>query len=278
MFVCAHGGVGSKRDLDEYVKKAMDRGVEKGGTALDVVVNVVVELENDERFNAGTGSRMRLDGSVQMDAAVMYDGEVGAVGALEKVKNPVLAAREVYRSPFVMLVGGDATEFARSVGFKEYDVSTEKRKEELQKMKDKLKETDSRDKLKKLREFYDKVDGGDTVGCVALVDDDFAAAVSTGGTSYCLRGRVGDSPLLGSGFYVGEKGAVVATGKGEEIIKRLASYRCYEGFSELGVEESCRRIVDEFPDDVSIGLIAVDGEGAYACSNKDMSQARFVTD
>jgi len=275
MFAAAHGGVGSKRELDEFVQKALDRGVSEGETALEVVIEAVIGLENDEHFNAGKGSRMRMDGSIQMDAAVMGGGEIGAVGAIEKVKNPVLVAREIYRSPFVMLVGTDATQFARDVGYEEYDPVTEHRKEELEGMREKLRISGRKDKLQKLREFYEKVDGGDTVGCVAYKGGEFAAAVSTGGTSYCWRGRVGDSPMVGSGFFVGENGAVVATGKGEAIIKKMASYKCHDYMGEYGVDEACKKVVEMFPDKVSIGLIAVDEEGYGVCSNKQMSQAVF---
>ncbi|MGM0510511.1 MAG: isoaspartyl peptidase/L-asparaginase [Thermoplasmatota archaeon] len=275
MFAAAHGGVGSKRELDEYVQAALDGGLERGETALDIAIEAVIGLENDEHFNAGKGSRMRMDGSIQMDAAVMTEGEIGAVGAIEKVKNPVLVAREIYRSPFVMLVGTDATQFARDVGYEEYDPVTEHRLEELEEMREKLNAEGRKDKLQKLREFYEKVDGGDTVGCVAYKDGEFAAAVSTGGTSYCWRGRVGDSPMVGSGFFVGENGAVVATGKGEAIIKRMASYKCHEYMGEYGVDKACKKVVETFPDEVSIGLIAVTDDGCGICSNKQMSQAVF---
>ncbi len=275
MFAAAHGGVGSKRELDEYVEQSIDRGVSEGDTALETVIEVVVGLENDEHFNAGKGSRMRMDGSIQMDAAIMSRGEIGAVGAIEQVENPVLVAREIYRSPFVMLVGMDATRFARDVGFGEFDPSTEARREELEEMREKLNAEGRKDKLQKLREFYEKVDGGDTVGCVAYKDGEFAAAVSTGGTSYCWRGRVGDSPMVGSGFFVGENGAVVATGKGEAIIKKMASYKCHELMGKHGVDEACEKVVEGFPDGVSIGLIAVNEEGYSVCSNKQMSQAVF---
>ncbi len=266
MNVIAHGGVGSPREMDDDVLKAVRKGV-VDDDVFGTVIDVVCALEDDPIFNAGTGSRMRLDGSIQMDAAVMYGGEVGAVGCLEKVKNPVKVAAEVYKGPYVFLVGQDAERFARGMGFESYDPSTEKRGEELLKMQNKLGEH------QELKKVYDMVDGGDTVGCVASLDGEYAAAVSTGGTSFCIRGRVGDSPLVGCGFYAGEHGAVVTTGKGEEIIKRLSAYRCYAGIPEYGLKGACEMVVEEFTDGASLGVIAVGEEGVASASSKQMSQA-----
>jgi len=272
MRVLAHGGVGSPREMDGNVKKAVEKGISGKENPLDVVIGVVKALEDDPVFNAGTGSRVRLDGSVQMDAAVMYSGEVGAVSAIEDVRNPVAVAKEVYDSPFVMLTGIDSTNFARDLGYEKHDPITEKRLEEFEEMKEKLEGTGGSERLKKIREFYDQVDGGDTVGCVAEINGEYAAAVSTGGTSFCMRGRVGDSPLIGCGFYSGKRGAVVTTGKGEEIIKRMSAKRCYDLLSEYEIKEACEIVVEEYPDEVSIGVIAVSEEGTASADNRDMSQ------
>lgn len=272
MRVLAHGGVGSPRDMDENVKEAVEKGIDGNENALDIVIGVVKELENDPVFNAGTGSRIRIDGSIQMDAAVMFKGDIGAVSAIERVKNPVGIAKEIYDSPFVMLTGNDSTIFARDLGYSEHDPSTEKRREEYEKMKKKLEDSGGSDRLKMIRDFYDKVDGGDTVGCVAEVEGKYAAAVSTGGTSYCIRGRVGDSPLVGCGFYAGENGAVVTTGKGEEIIKRLSAKRCYDLIPEYGLKEACEMVVEEYPEDITFGVIAVGEEEMISADNREMAR------
>lgn len=275
MFVIAHGGVGSPRKYDENVEGAVEEGVDEGKSSLDIAVDVVKGLEDEDIFNAGKGSRMRLDGSIQMDAAVMCDGEVGSVAAIERVKNPVSVAKEVYDSPYVMLAGHDSTEFARDMGHEEYDVSTEKRREELKEMKEKLEGDEDGDRLERLRKFYEKVDGGDTVGCVVLKEGVYAAAVSTGGTNYCMRGRVGDSPLIGCGFYAGEKGAVVTTGKGEEIIKKMSARKCYELLGEESVQAACESVVEDYPEEISFGVIAVTEEGVGSADNRNMAQASF---
>lgn len=270
MFVIAHGGTSSPRELDDNVKKAVENGV-GGESALDVARDVVVGLEDDENFNAGTGSRFRMDGSIQMDAALMTgDHEIGAVSALEKVKNPVKVAEEVYDSPFMMMTGQDVTEFARKKGYQEWDVETEKRREQLKEMRKKL------DEKEEYRKFFEELEGSDTVGCVVFCEEEFAAAVSTGGTSFCPRGRVGDSPLVGCGFYAGEYGAVVTTGKGEEIIKKVTAKRCYDLMGEYGLKEACEIAVDEYPDDVSIGLVAVNDEGVASASNREMARYSLV--
>ena len=275
MFLIAHGGVGSSREMDENVEAAVEKGYSEGMDVLEAVIGVVKELENDPVFNAGKGSRMRLDGSIQMDAAVMYDGEIGSVACIENVKNPVEVAKDVYDSPFVMLAGSDAKNFSKDLGYKDFDPSTKKRMDELREMREKLDGSDGEDKVKKMRKFYEKVDGGDTVGCVAFDNGEAAAAVSTGGTSYCMRGRVGDSPMYGSGFYVGEYGAIVSTGKGEEIVRDMSAKKCHDLILKYGIQKACEKVVEEFEEEMSLGLIAVNENGIGTANNRSMSQARI---
>ncbi len=265
MYIIAHGGVGSSREFDERVMTAVKKGLAHG--VFETVVGVVSALEDDPVFNAGTGSRIRLDGKIQMDAAVMYKGEIGAVAALESVKNPIRVAAAVYKTPYVLLVSQGALEYARNRGFPDHDPATEARKKELSEMYAKLQEHPE------LHDIYKGVDGGDTVGCAASHNGEYAAAVSTGGTSFSIKGRVGDSPLVGCGFYAGEEGAVVTTGKGEDLIKRLSAYRCYSLIPELGLQGACDRVVDEHISGSSIGVIAVGPDGCASASSKQMSQA-----
>src|SRR2546427_12650182 len=85
------------------------RALEHGGRALDAVTEAIVALEDDPRMNAGTGSRLRIDGRAQMDASIMTDDlEAGAVPAIEPRKNPILVARQGMETPHLPLVGGDA--------------------------------------------------------------------------------------------------------------------------------------------------------------------------
>ncbi len=270
MKLIAHGGVGSPRDKDELVERAVERGYEEGMSALEAVIAVVVELENDPAFNAGKGSRLRLDGSVQMDAAVQSEKNVGAVAAIEEVKNPIKIAEIVHDSPYLLLAGDSATELGKKRGYGYTDLKTEDRMEELEKMKDKL--NGDEEELEDYKKFYHEMQGG-TVGCVAYEDGKAAAAVSTGGTSYSIRGRVGDSPLIGSGFFVGENGAVVATGKGEEITRRLSSKSCHDMIGEHGLEEGIEMVVEGFPEEHTLGLIAANEEGCVCADNRTMARA-----
>ncbi|SMD30688.1 asparaginase [Picrophilus oshimae DSM 9789] len=266
--IMLHGGAGStgvEQKLMEYAVKS------KSGSALDSVCNAVVLMENDPCFNAGTGSCMRLDGSIQMDAAVMTSKGFGSVMAIENVKNPVLVARAVMeRSPHLIMAGDGAEKFAHLLGFEKYDPSTERAA--------KRRENDismilSRkiDSYNKMMETVDISKFVDTVGAVARVNGEFAAAVSTGGAPPMLRGRVGDSPVPGAGIFCGENGAVVATGVGEEIIKNML---CISIYNEIG-RESLSKIVMK---NISrfryhAGVIAVSNEEYFAYSNTDMSYA-----
>ncbi len=264
-----HGGASNKIELRERVEEFADIAFREGN-ALESVVKAVVLMEDDPLFNAGTGSNMRLDGSIQMDAAVMIPGNFGGVINIENVKNPVLVARDVMlKSPHLILAGDGAIKFARKMGYEYYDPSTDKAREKRDKIIEKLKNGEIPEYYhpKFFLEFL-----GDTVGAVARINGKFAAAVSTGGTSLTLRGRVGDSPIPGAGIYCGERGAVVATGIGEEIIKRMLSINVYNRMGEMPLEEICKEELEKFGD-VPVGIIAVDENSECAQSNLTMPYA-----
>jgi isoaspartyl peptidase/L-asparaginase-like protein (Ntn-hydrolase superfamily) len=268
-----HCGAGSDRSVQDVAEAAGRRGLEvlrRGGRALDAVVDAVVVLEDDPRLNAGTGSRMRIDGRIQMDAALMdWNLEAGAVAAIERVKNPVRVARDVLSTPHILLAGPDAQTFARSRGHAEYDPATPESRRKLE------------DSLRRIREgrvprYYRKFKGLDLHGTVGAVARDrrghCAAGVSTGGTSFMLPGRVGDSPILGSGIYAGPHGAVCATGIGEEIMKRVLSKYVYDQMAAgRSPQVAADRGVALFPRDVSVGLIVVGRRGWGEACDADMA-------
>ena len=267
-----HGGAGSDSSyvprLDKYCHLSFK------GTALDMVVNSVVMMEDDPVFNAGTGSVKRIDGSIQMDAAVMEEGKIGSVAAIEKVKNPVLVAKMVMmNTPHVMLSGDGAISFARRMGFPEYDPSTERTEEIWKKTVAFFKgeKVDLPPRYEEYRKFQNMFSPNkDTVGAVARVGGKFAAAVSTGGSSPMMRGRIGDSPLPGAGLYAGSKGAVVATGIGEEIVRKMLSYRIYEKIGSGSLKSIVKDIVGEFGD-ILVGVIAVSEKEQFSMANSNMA-------
>jgi isoaspartyl peptidase/L-asparaginase-like protein (Ntn-hydrolase superfamily) len=120
--------------------------------------------------------------------------------------------------------------------------------------------------------------GCDTVG--AVVRDDagrFAATASTGGTLYMLRGRVGDSPLMGCGVCAGPHGAVAATGVGEEIVRRFLSKTILDWLAD-GIEPkvAAERGVAMFPDAVDVGVLVVGRQGHAIAANRPMASAEIA--
>jgi len=270
-----HCGAGSDASVQDAAEAAAKRGFEvlrRGGRALDAVVEAIALLEDDPRLNAGTGSRMRIDGRIQMDAAVMdWDLEAGAVAAIEFVKNPIRVARDVLETPHILLVGQDATAFARSKGHAYYDPSTPESRRKLEESLRRIKEG-------RLPRYARKWKGLNLHGTVGAVARDrrgrFAAGTSTGGTSFMMPGRVGDTPIIGSGLYAGPHGAVSATGIGEEIMKRVLSKAVYDLMAEgHHPQKAVDRALALFPKDVSVGLIAVSDRGWGEASDARMAFA-----
>jgi isoaspartyl peptidase/L-asparaginase-like protein (Ntn-hydrolase superfamily) len=257
-----------------------------GADALEAAVAATVVLEDEPTLNAGTGSNIRMDGvTVQMDAAVMNDrGDFGAVAVIERVKNPVLVAREVMKSPHLLLAGEGATSFARSLGMLDYDPRTSESLTRytnlLARMKngglgEDWKEFDWRKHWNFPTALAEIVQPSDTVGVVARDGrGGFAAAISTGGTAATLYGRVGDVPLMGAGIYAGRAGAVATTGWGEYIIREQLARRVYDWMAE---GKSPRTAVELglalYPPHVGIGLIAISSDGMHAGANTQMAWA-----
>ena len=275
--IIAHGGAGTSEDFVEGVKTAVETGfsmLKNGARALKAAVEAVRILEDDGRYNAGSGSLLRLDGhTIEMDAAVMDSaGTLGTVSAIRCVKNPVLVALGVSKSPHVMLAGQGAEAFARHLGFPSfYHVSSRALDSFNQ-----LRELVRSGRLEKMNPRWKNVGlpalALDTVGAVALDRrGKFAVATSTGGASPMIAGRVGDTPVIGCGFYAGNSGAVCATGLGEKIIRQMLAWRVYDmmGTGSNPVT-ACEKGVGLFPDDIPVGIIGLSREGYSAASNRKM--------
>lgn len=245
-----------------------------GGSALDAVekgINVV-ELDPDEH-SVGYGGRPNAEGIVELDAAIMggRTHDAGSVAALRRIRRPISVARCVMEaSPHAMLVGDGALAFALSHGFPAEDLLTQ-------------------ESVAKWREWREGEQGAgptphDTIGLVALDGDgDIACGCSTSGWPYKSPGRVGDSPLIGSGLYVdNDVGGAAATGLGEEILKFCASFLVVEqmrnGHSPM---DACQRTIDRIllkkpqARQVTIGLVALNRRGEFgaACTRSGFEYA-----
>lgn len=270
----SHGGVGSPASYSDGCEAACRIGADVlgRGDVLEAVIGAAVFLEDEPRYNAGTGAIMRLDGSCEMDAAVMTgDGRYGAVAAITGVKNPTRVAAEVLSTPHRLLCGEGAVQFARSLGFPPYSPITQKALDRLAKARETVPEGG-------LEEYWRKAEFTGTVGAVARsADGAFAVSCSTGGAATMLRGRIGDSPIIGAGLYAGPLGAVCCTGAGELILDRLVAFRVYLALERgQSLEAAAQAEVDLFPEEKSLGIIAVSADEAVSVANRDMAAATRV--
>jgi len=245
------------RGVEEAAGKGW-RVLEKGGSALDAVVAAVKCLEDNPAFDAGVGSVLTEEGTVEMDALIM-DGATlgaGAVAGLRDIRNPISLARVVMeKTPHVMMIGEGARRLAEKYGVEKLAQSklvTDEARKELAEWLEK----------KRLGASF----GHETVGAVALDHrGNIAAATSTGGVTGKLVGRVGDVPIVGSGGYADNGiGGVSSTGDGESIMKvNLA--RLVLTFVEAGspIQEAADRALAYMSQRVSGsgGVVALDTHG-----------------
>lgn len=289
--IVVHGGVGEPLKKQDGCIRAAETGMaalRQGQEALDAALAAAVALEDDPRFDAGTGSDLSMDGrTVEMDAAVMDTrGRLAAIACVERVRNPVLVARALADTPHTFLAGAGAISFARVMGFADYDPVTEDARarhraimKTLLKRDPELTREDWKSfDLKRHWNFHYPWDelllefGHGTIGAVALdAEGYFAVCVSTGGFSPMLYGRVGDTPLVGCGFYAGPAGALCATGIGEYITRQMLCRTVY-GWLENGMplQEALERGIALFPGRVDVGLIGLTQEEAAVSANQPM--------
>ena len=199
------------------------RVLERGGPALDAVEEAVVIMEDDETFDAGRGSFLNRDGKVQLDALIM-DGatlRAGGVGCVERLRNPVRAARKILsESPHVYFVAEGAEKFAAEHGIalcRNEDLVIPREVERLRKYQ----QVAAHESANGGNDLFAPSISHDTVGAVALDrNGNIAAATSTGGTLNKAPGRLGDSSLIGCGCYADNLSAAASTtGWGEPIMK-----------------------------------------------------------
>lgn len=276
--VLVHGGAGDvapeRRHLHaEGCALAAEAGasvLRAGGTALAAVEAAVRVLEDDPKFNAGTGACLNEDGDVELDASIM-DGaslRAGAVAALPPFKNPISIARAALEDGrHVMYAGDGAARFAGSRGFSPAapgELRTDAAVERLAQVR-----------AGKAASGW----AGGTVGAVARdAQGHVAAATSTGGMVDKRAGRVGDSPVVGAGTYADdETGAASTTGTGESFLRTAFAARVVEGLSGADVAADVGARLDAMSARVggTGGVIVVDrtGRGALARNTASMSFA-----
>src|SRR5215475_15308305 len=246
-----------------------------GGHALDAIEAAVVVLEDAPVFDAGFGSHLNAEGKVECDAILM-DGATlrsGAVAGLQRVKNPIRAARAIYeKCPHMMLIGEGAENFA-----KEKEVPLCKPEELVSEAEWEAFLRCSKDEH--AAEHHRGHEQG-TVGAVALDKDGrLFAATSTGGTCCKLPGRVGDSPLIGCGCYADSTaGGISCTGYGEAIMKIVMPKTAMDLLAHGGADtakraaEAAVRLLGERGRGTG-GLILLDREGtpAFAFNTQRMA-------
>ncbi len=270
--IIVHGGAGQvtadrHARLREGVRRAAAAGdavLVGGGMALDAVVAAVRVLEDDPEYNAGTGSALTRDGTVETDASVM-DGatqRAGAVAAVPDLGNAIALARAVLdRGEHVLLAGQPAWEFAAEVGITPAPAGSLVVERARQRLHAEL----SRRATPSDRSGDGNARSGGTVGAVARDHAGrFAAATSTGGIVGKRSGRVGDSPIPGAGTWADARIAVSATGDGEAILRvalsrdiasRVAAGQSLRDAAIAALRELARVTSG------SAGVIAVDAAG-----------------
>lgn len=273
-----HGGAGNitpammtkemEAEYDAGLKIALDAGydiLKNGGSSMDAIVAAIVELENNPIFNAGRGSVFTKKGLHEMDAMVMNgkDLAAGAVSGVRNIKNPIKLAREVMQhSGHVFLSGSGAGEFALSRGIeqaKDDYFFNKQRYDQWVKIRD--------SDFTQLDHEGDNLKGNvtpntdykfGTVGAVACdADGNLAAGTSTGGMTNKRFGRIGDSPVVGSGTYANNNTcAISCTGHGEFFLRAVVAHdvSCLMEYKGLSLQEACNVVVKD-------KLVKMGGEG-----------------
>ena len=237
--------------------------LQAGGSALDAVEQgCKVEEANETGQSVGKGGLPDRDGHVTLDACIMDEkGNCGSVVFLENIVHAVSVARKVMEdTPHVMLAGKGAEQFAYEMGFPKENLLTEASKKAWEEWK-----------ITSEYKPIINIENHDTIGMLAIdKNGDISGACTTSGLAYKMNGRIGDSPIIGSGLFVdNEIGGCVATGLGEEVVKTVGSFLVVElmrqGKSpQEACEEAIGRIVNKPNSDYKnfqVGYIAVNKQG-----------------
>jgi N4-(beta-N-acetylglucosaminyl)-L-asparaginase len=244
-------------DAGVDANKAAWKVLSSGGRALDAVEEGVKVTEDSQSCCVGLNANPDRDGYVTLDASIMDEYfNCGSVAFLERIKHPISVARRVMeKTPHVMLVGSGAQQFAIAEGF---PLEERKLSPEAQEAYDKwLKKSEYKpviniENSKGHGPFAPvQLENGewnhDTIGMVAMdVNGNLSGSCTTSGMAFKMRGRVGDSPIIGSGLFVdNEIGACTATGQGEEVIRISGSHTVVELMRQgLSPEQACKKAIE----------------------------------
>jgi N4-(beta-N-acetylglucosaminyl)-L-asparaginase len=269
-----------------------------GGRALDAVEEGVKVTEDSINCCVGLGASPDRDGYVTLDASIMDEFfNCGSVAFLERIKHPISVARRIMeKTPHVMLVGSGAQQFAVAEGF---PLEDQKLSSDAQKEYDKwLKKSEYKPVINienrparqeastNHKPFSDTYTAAgpwnhDTIGMVAMdANGNLSGSCTTSGLAFKMRGRVGDSPIIGAGLFVdNEIGACVATGQGEDVIRVCGSHTVVEFMRHgLSPEEACKKAIEkivkikkEKAKEIQVAFIALNKKGqtgAFAIQKK----------
>ena len=295
-----------------------------GGRALDAVEKGVMVTESEQSCCVGLGANPDRDGFVTLDACIMDEfSNCGSVAFLERIKHPISVARKVMeKTPHVMLVGSGAQQFAVAEGF---PLEEQKLSPDAQKNYENwLKKSEYKPPAINVESqpahgvpgtgqagkqghgpfAPNKLDNGewnhDTIGMVAMdTNGNLSGSCTTSGAGFKMRGRLGDSPIIGAGLFVdNEVGACTATGQGEDVIRVAGSHSVVELMRQgLSPEAACKKIIERIvkikgakAKDIQVAFLAVNKKGqvgayaihkgfSYAIKTNDMEKlipAKFM--
>lgn len=253
----------------------------KGGRALDAVEAGVMVTEASQNCCVGLGANPDRDGFVTLDACIMDEAfNCGSVAFLERIKHPISVARRVMeKTPHVMLVGSGAQQFAVAEGF---PLEEQKLSPAAQKSYDNWLKTSD---YKPVINIENQGNHGpsapmilpsgelnhDTIGMVAMdIHGNLSGSCTTSGMAFKMRGRLGDSPIIGAGLFVdNEVGACTATGQGEDVIRVAGSHSVVELMRQgLSPEAACKKVVErivkikkEKAKDIQVAFLALNKKG-----------------
>jgi N4-(beta-N-acetylglucosaminyl)-L-asparaginase len=251
--------------------------LKNGGKAVDAVeAGVQIPEADPEDQSVGYGGLPDRDGFVTVDACIMNEkGDCGSVMFVESILHPIKLARMVMeKTPHVQLVGEGALQFALAYGFeKENLLTAEAEKAWKNWLKDAKYDPMTIPKLLEKKSQPGQQDNHDTIGMIAIdTNGDLSGACSTSGMAFKMRGRVGDSPIIGAGLYVdNEVGAATSTGVGEEVVRICGSHTVVELMRQgNSPEQACKKAVQRLVKmrgdkvkELQICFIAINKKGEF---------------